>query len=95
MRLIVKNKSNSTKILKVEKLLKVKCRENSYPTTPDGSHIINMSLTIGKFYNITYYDRQPYYHLIDDNGKNITHNKRFFITEQQHRKNQLKLIGIK
>ena len=94
MRLIVKNKSNSTKILKVEKYLKVKCIENSYSATADGRNIINMSITIGKFYNVTYYPRQPYYHLIDDNGKNITHNRKFFITEQQHRKNQLKLIGI-
>jgi hypothetical protein len=80
--------------MKPKKLLKVKCIENSYSVTADGRNIINMSITIDKFYNVTYYPRQPYYHLIDDNGENITHNKKFFITEQQHRKNQLELIGI-
>ena len=74
--------------------MKAKCIENRYSLTIDGKTIVNMSLTIGKFYNVSCNPRQPYYHLIDDNGKNITHNKRFFITEQQNRKNQLKLIGI-
>jgi hypothetical protein len=78
--------------MKVEKYLKVKCIENSYSAAIGFN--LSVDLTIGKFYNVTYYDRQPYYHLIDDNGKNITHNRKFFITEQQHRKNQLKLIGI-
>ena len=48
--------------MKPKKLLKVKCIENSYSVTADGRNIINMSITIDKFYNVTYYPRQPYYH---------------------------------
>jgi len=76
------------------KYLKVKCLENSYSATANSKNIINMDLTIGKFYNVECYNRLPYYHLIDDNGKHITHSRKFFITAQEHRKNQLKLIGI-